>query len=202
MQDIDFDCINDYLKDNNSLIFPTETVYGIWCDARNDSAVQNLLNLTHRPQEKGINVLCASLQMIEEYAYIRYPLEKKIIQKFMPWPLTIILDSKHVLSWLVEQSNGTIWVRIPDHSIALDIIKQYGSWLATKSANASGHVAPVSFDMIDNYFCKKNVMMVDGGTCPLCVASTIVRVIDKNNFTILRQGSITEEDIRETIEVI
>jgi L-threonylcarbamoyladenylate synthase len=195
MQDIDFDFINNYLKNHNSLIFPTETIYGIWCDARSDRAVQRLLDLTYRPQDKGIITLCSSLQMIEEYAYIRYDLERKIIQKFMPWPLTIILDSRHILSSLVEQPNSTIWVRIPNHPIALALIRHYGSWLVTKSANISGRLPPINFDMIDPYFTTQGIMMIDGWSCPLCIASTIVHVIDEHHFTILREGSITHEDI-------
>jgi len=199
MQELDYQIINHYLKSGKSLIFPTETVYGLWCDAMSDHAIQQLLELTFRPQEKGITTLCSSIEMIEDYAVIRFESERKLIQKLMPWPLTIILDSKHVLSPVLEQSNGTIGVRIPDHEIALSIIHQYGHGLATKSANITGWVPPISIDMIDPYFRENEIMIIDGWFCPLRIASTIVRCSSETEFEILRQGSITEEDIREVL---
>lgn len=107
------------------MIFPTDTVYGIGCDASNEQAVQDLFELTERPVHKGMIVLCDSLRMIEQYAEIRFDLEKRMIENCMPGPLTIILDSKHELSPILEQANGTIGMRIPDHDIALDLITSF-----------------------------------------------------------------------------
>jgi L-threonylcarbamoyladenylate synthase len=84
MQELNFELINKYLEENNSLIFPTETVYGLGCDARSDIAVQNLLELTFRPQEKGITTLCDSVDMIEKYGIIRFQSERELIKRFMP----------------------------------------------------------------------------------------------------------------------
>jgi L-threonylcarbamoyladenylate synthase len=199
MQYIDHSLINDYLKSWKSLIFPTETVYGLWCDATSDEAVTSLLSLTFRPQEKGITTLCDSSDMIEKYAIIRFESERKVITKFMPWPLTIVLESRHVLSPLLEQANGTIGVRIPDHEIPLSLIHHYWHGLATKSANITGWVPPVSTNMIDPYFIEQNTMIIDGWVCSLCVASTIVCFSSETDFEVLRQGSITEEEIREVL---
>jgi L-threonylcarbamoyladenylate synthase len=199
MQHLDYTLIDHYLQSEKSLIFPTETVYGLGCDAKSDRAVQNLLELTFRPQEKWITTLCDSMEMIEQYAVIRFESERHIMKKFMPWPLTIILDSKHVLSPLLEQSNGTIGVRIPDHDIVLWIIRHYGHGLATKSANITGWTPPTSTDMIDPYFIAYQIMIIDGWICPLRIASTIIRFHSEKEFEILRQGSITEEKIREVL---
>ena len=202
MQELDYTTINHYLISGRSLIFPTETVYGLGCDATSDRAVQNLLDLTFRPQEKGITTLCDSVEMIEIYGTIRFESEKKVIKKMMPWPLTIILDSKHVLSPLLEQSNGTIGIRMPDCRIALDIIHHYGYGLATKSANITGWIPPISIDMVDPYFRENEIMIIDGWVCPLRIASTIVRFSSETDFQILRQGSVTEEEIREVIDIM
>jgi L-threonylcarbamoyladenylate synthase len=105
MKEVNYSKINSYLQDNNSLIFPTETVYGLGCDATSDVAIQNLLELTFRPQEKGITTLCHNVEMIESYAEIRFSAERKLMKYCMPGPLTLILPSKHVLSPLLEQSN-------------------------------------------------------------------------------------------------
>lgn len=197
MQDIQ--TIIQILSSGKPVIYPTDTVYGLWCDAANDVAVENLYTLTSRPEHKGLIVLCDSLNMIEKYGEIRFELEKRIIEHCMPWPLTLILDSRHELSALVEQPNGTLWVRIPDHDIALDIITAFGRPIATKSANRSGMVAPTDVNEIDSYFIDHWVMIIDGGICDIQIPSTIIRVIDEDDFQILRQGSMSEDEIRELI---
>jgi L-threonylcarbamoyladenylate synthase len=117
----------------------------------------------------------------------------------MPGPLTLILPSKHVLSPLLEQSNWTIWVRIPDNDIALSLIRNYGHGLATKSANITGWIPPTDCDMVDSYFIEKNIMIVDGWDCPLRIASTIVSFSSETEFEILRQGSISIDEINSII---
>ncbi len=188
------------LKEGKCLIFPTDTVYGIGCDASNEQAVQDLFELTERPVHKGMIVLCDSLRMIEQYAEIRFDLEKRMIENCMPGPLTIILDSKHELSPILEQANGTIGMRIPDHDIALDLITSFWSPLATKSANISGLIPPTSVDEIDDYFVEQGIMIVNGGVCDIQIPSTIVRVTDEDDFQIVRQGSMTEDEIRELVD--
>ena len=198
MQDIS--TIVQALSSGQAVIFPTDTVYGIGCDAASEQAVQNLFELTQRPEHKGMIVLCDSLRMIEQYADIRFDLEKKIIENCMPGPLTLILDSKHELAPMLEQSNGTLGVRIPDHDMALDIITEFSSPIATKSANVSWLLPPTSVDEIDEYFIEEGIPVIDGWVCDIQVPSTIVRVIDDDDFQIIRQGSMSEDEIRELID--
>lgn len=198
MQDISLGI--EALNSGEPLIFPTDTVYGIGCDAANEKAVQNLFELTERPEHKGMIVLCDSLKMMEQYAEIRFDLEKRIIENCMPGPLTIILDSKHELSPMLEQANGTIGMRIPDHDVALDLITWFGSPIATKSANISGLIPPTSVDEIDEYFIDEGVVVIDGGLCDIQIPSTIIRVMDEDDFQIIRQGSMSEEEIRELVD--
>lgn len=188
------------LSSGQPIIFPTDTVYWLWCDASNDTAVQYIFELTNRPEEKWLVVLCDSLRMIEQYAEIRFDLEKRIIESCMPWPLTIILDSKHELSSMTEQSNGTLGVRIPDHDMALDIITAYWKPISTKSANMTGMLPPTNIDEIDEYFVDEGILIIDGGEADVQIPSTIIRVIDDDDFQIIRQGSMSEEEIRELID--
>lgn len=196
----DFSPILQALSKGQPVIFPTDTVYGLWCDASNEQAVHNIYNLTNRPEAKGLVVLCDSLTMIEQYADIRFDLEKRMIQECMPWPLTLVLDSKHELYSMVEQWNGTLAVRIPDHDITLDIITKFGKPIGTKSANLSGMMPPTSVDEIDEYFVDEGILIIDGWISDIQIPSTIVRVVDEENFQILREWSISEDEIRELIE--
>lgn len=197
MQDIS--TIVKELSSGKSIIFPTDTVYGIGCDAANEQAVQDLFELTERPDHKGMIVLCDSLRMIEQYTDIHFDLERKIIENCMPGPITLILDSKHELSPMLEQANGTLGVRIPDHDIALDIITAFWSPVATKSANVSWLMPPTSVDEIDKYFIDQWVVIIDGWICDIQIPSTIIRVTDEDDFQIIRQGSMTEDEIRDLI---
>lgn len=182
------------------VIFPTDTVYGLWCDAGNEDAVEYIYDLTDRPEAKGLVVLCDSLAMIEQYADIRFDIEKRMIMYCMPWPLTLVLDSKHELCSMVEQGNGTLAVRIPDHDISLDIISKFWKPIGTKSANLTGMLPPTSVEEIDEYFIEEDIIVIDGWVSDIQIPSTIVRVVDENNFQILRQGSMTEDEIRELID--
>ncbi len=188
------------LADGKSIIYPTDTVYGIGCDASNEQAVQYIFDITDRPSVKWLIILCDSVEMIEQYAEIHFETERKIIENGMPWPLTLVLDSKHELPLLLEQANGTIGVRIPDHDLALDIISWFWKPLATKSANRAGLLPPTNADEIDPYFAEQWIEILDDGEVDIQVPSTIVRVIDEGQFQILREWSITEDDIRELID--
>lgn len=198
MQDIS--TIVDALSSGQSVIFPTDTVYWLWCDAANDDAVQYIFELTNRPEEKWLVVLCDSSRMIEQYADIRFDLERRIVENCMPGPITLILDSKHELSSMVEQSNGTLGVRIPDHDMALDIITSFGRPIATKSANMTGMIPPTDVDEIDEEFIDEGILIIDWWVADIQIPSTIIRVTDEDEFQILRQGSMTEEEIRELID--
>ena len=190
----------DILKQGELLIFPTDTVYGLGCDASSEEAVQQVFDITNRPLGKWLIILCSSLEMIERYAEIRSEAEKTIIEEAMPGSVTLILDSKHELPSLLEQANGTIGVRIPDHDLALSIIEWLDCPLATKSANLSGLLPPTDVDEIDEFFVEQWVAILDGGEVDVQVPSTIVRISEEWHLQILREGAVSEEELRDLIE--
>ena len=186
----------DLLRQGEAVAFPTETVYGLWCDARNVNGVRKILSLKNRPDDKGINVLCNSLEMIEQIGYVRYDLERKLIQKHMPGPLTVILDSLGSVSDKVAREDGTIWVRIPDCKITLSLITQFGYWLATTSANKSGGISPITAWEVSDIF-QDTVFCIDGGRCDIGIESTIVRVVDEYTIHIIRSWAISQDTITQ-----
>lgn len=189
------------LEQEKSIIFPTDTVYWIGCDATNPEALQNLLTLTQRPSHKWLIILCDSLEMIEQYAEINSPLEKLIIEELMPGALTLILDSKNELPSIVGKPNGTIWVRIPDEDVTLDLISKFWKPIATKSANITGMLPPTEVNEIDRIFIDAWITIIDGWVSDIQMPSTILRITDDDNFQILRSGSVTEEEIRDTLDI-
>ena len=187
------------LKDDGIVIFPTETVYGIGANALSINAVGKIYKIKQRPQNKAINIMVANAQEIEKYATIQNNIEKKIIQNFMPGPITIILNKKQIIPDIVTAGNKKVGIRIPQNEIALELLKKCKLPIAAPSANISGEKSGIDIEGIKNDFEGKVDIFIDGGKSDLAQASTIVEVID-NKIVIHRQGAITENEINKKIE--
>lgn len=186
------------LLNNGDLVaFPTETVFGIGVIFDNEIAYQNLINVKRRPPEKPFSLMLSSVEDIDKYAYVN-SLAKKVIDKFLPGQLTIILKGKENLPKWVVSKDGNVGIRVPDFEIANELIKLTGKPLLVPSANHAGetpcHTSGEVLDTLDD-----EVSAVIEGVSTSNVASTIVQ-IDNNNITIIREGVITKEDIYNCIE--
>ena len=184
--------INEVLDHDGILIFPTDTVYGIACNCFSIEGLKKLYAFKNRPLSKPINVLTDSLAKIELVAKEMSPLEKKLAEKYLPGDLTLILDKKENVPDLLTSSLPTIGVRIPNHPIALSILENYPYPLATSSVNLAGDSPGVEVEDFIEEFQKKVNIIVDGGKCPIGLASTIVRV-EGEEVKILRQGKLRVE---------
>lgn len=89
--------ISNIIKENGVVIFPTETVYGMGGNALSEEAIRKIYSIKERPKEKALNILVKNVSEIEKYAEITNDLERKIINNFMPGPITIILKKKKVI---------------------------------------------------------------------------------------------------------
>lgn len=186
------------IKDGGIVIFPTETVYGIGANGLNAEAVKKIYDLKKRPLSKPINLLVNSIEMIEKVAKDITPLEYAIIKEFFPGPLTMILKKKEIVPDIVTAGGATVGVRMPANEIALELIKKAGVPLATPSANISDKPSKTNIKDVMKDFPKGVDCFIDGGESRIGVASTIVQVIDGVPH-ILRQGTITEEQIKKLI---
>ena len=186
------------IKDGGIVIFPTETVYGIGANGLNAEAVKKIYDLKKRPLSKPINLLVNSIEMIEKVAKDITPLEYAIIKEFFPGPLTIILQKKDVVPDIVTANGTTVGVRMPANEIALELIKKAGVPLATSSANISDRPSKTNIKDVMSDFSEGVDCCIDGGESKIGIASTIVQVINGVPH-ILRQGTITEEQINRLI---
>lgn len=186
------------IKDGGIVIFPTETVYGIGANGLNAEAVKKIYDLKKRPLSKPINLLVNSIEMIEKVAKDITPLEYAIIKEFFPGPLTIILQKKDVVPDIVTANGTTVGVRMPANEIALELIKKAGVPLATSSANISDRPSKTNIKDVMSDFSEGVDCFIDGGESKIGIASTIVQVINGVPH-ILRQGTITEEQINRLI---
>lgn len=178
------------------IVFPTDTVYGIGASIFSPKALDKIFEIKNRPTDKSLIVLCADELQLEE---IVGPLSvdvKKIIDAFLPGGLTLILKCYMSLPEEITRGKQTIGVRIPDHPLALELLKEFGP-LATTSANISGEPSPTKIDMLNPVIQRVNYVFDDGETKQQ-IPSTILDCT-KDEFVILREGAITLEEIQKVL---
>lgn len=183
----------DILNNNGIVIFPTETVYGIGGNALSDEVADRIYEVKQRPRDKAINILVSSKDEIEKYAKINSSIEKKIIEKYMPGPITLILEKKEGFGEAFTKDDSTIGVRIPDSNIIQEILRKVDFPLIAPSANISGMPSGIDAKDIMKDFDGKVDAIIDGGKAKLGAASTIVKV-ENEEIKVLRQGSLVIEE--------
>lgn len=187
------------LDNNGVIIFPTETVYGIGGKATSKSVIDRVYNSKRRPRDKAVNILVSNINEIEKYAVISSDIERKIINNFMPGPITIILKKRADFGDDFTADNNTIGVRIPDNKIVNAILSNIDFPLIAPSANISGKPSGIKPQDIIKDFENSVDIIIDGGDAKDGLSSTIVKV-DGNDVQILRQGKITLEEIKSKIK--
>ena len=189
----------DILNENGIIIFPTETVYGIGGNATSGEVVEKVYLAKHRPRAKAVNILVKNRNEIEKYAQITSDVERKIIDAFMPGPITIILKKNDGFGEGFTQEDNTIGVRIPDNKIINTILDRIDFPLIAPSANISDKPSGINVNQIADDFKDSVDAIIDGGDAKLGLSSTIVKV-ENEEIEILREGKVTKEEILEKIK--
>ena len=194
-----------FLQAGKVIAYPTETVYGLGCDAFNGLANKKIFKIKGRASDKALPVLVSSVSMLKKYFKINN-LAKQLINKYWPGPLTLVLDfnengKKKFQS--INKKNYSGAVRISSSDIATKIIKKLGSPLVSTSANPSGEPAALDTQTISRYFKnKKNKpdIIIEGGNLKESKGSTIV---DARNgeIKILRQGDLRVYKVKKFIKL-
>lgn len=198
---INYDEIGAELKKGKLIIYPTDTVYGIGGIITNENTIKNIYKAKDRSFSSPLIALVSNTNKIEEIAFINEKNKEKIeklIKKFWPGGLTIILESKNIVPPIMISNGKTVGVRMPNHETALKIIESAGGILPTTSANISGEATPRSYEELDNEFKKRVDIVIDGGKCPIGTASTIIDMSNEN-IKILREGAISQKQIEMVI---
>jgi len=186
------------IKQGKIVVFPTETVYGIGTNGLNEQAVKKLYEVKQRPLNKPISLLVSNMEMVNEIAKDITKIEYKIMEKFFPGPLTIILKKKDIVPDIVTAGQDTVGIRMPSGEIARKLVEMAGLPIAAPSANITGEPSGTNLQEIKKHFEGKADYFIDDGDSELGVSSTIVKVVD-GKLQILRQGSITLEQIEKEI---
>ena len=188
----------ELIKKGKIVVFPTETVYGIGTNGLNQEAVKKLYQVKQRPLNKPITLLVSNMEMVNLVAKDISEIEYKIMEKFFPGPLTIILKKKDVVPDIVTAGGQTVGIRMPRGEVARKLVELAGAPIAAPSANITGEPSGTNLKEIEKHFKEKVDFYIDGGESELGLASTIVQVVN-GKPQILRQGSITLEEIEKEI---
>jgi len=196
------------LRDGFLVAFPTETVYGLGADATNESAVSRIFEIKGRPLDHPVIVHINSIEQIEHWAFNVPKYAYALADKYWPGPMTLILNrSSNAKDWITGGQN-TVGIRIPNHEIALLLLKEFkkiGSGaIAAPSANKFGKVSPTSYQHVKEELSEDlsaNDMILDGGISSIGIESTIIDCT-QDQPKILRPGFITNKMIEETTGLI
>lgn len=184
----------DLLKNGGVVAFPTETVYGLGASVWNEAAIRQVFELKGRPADNPLIVHVSCYPHVKQLALDISPDARLLMQKFWPGPLTLVFRKTAAVPEIVSGGLPTVAVRMPNHALALDLIRQAGP-LVGPSANKSGRPSPTRAAHIREDF-GSTIPVVDGGECQIGLESTVLDV-SSTPFRILRPGVITAEIILE-----
>lgn len=180
------------VKKGGVIVYPTDTVYGLGCNPFNEDAVKRLFRIKGE-RTKPLPILASNIKEIEKIAQTTET-TIKLVKKFWPGPLTIVLPKKPSLPNIVTCNLGSVAVRVPNHQVALELIRLSGGLLVGTSANKSGKKPPrTALDAAERIGEEVDVIL-DGGSTPIGASSTVIDLTEERP-KILRQGPIEIDDI-------
>ena len=186
------DLFEKELEAGRAVILPTETVYGIFAKALDQEAVDYIYELKRRPREKALNLNVADEEDVRIYSKNQPSYLTKLIESFLPGPLTIILQANEKVPEWIHSGMSTVGFRMPVHPKTLELIRKYGP-LVGPSANLSGHASGTKYKAIVKEFDQVIPGFEDDAF--LTGQDSTILDISGAKARILRQGSITKADL-------
>ncbi|MCK3920662.1 threonylcarbamoyl-AMP synthase [Streptococcus suis] len=193
------DKLRTILENGGAVILPTETVYGLFAQALNEDAVNRVYQLKQRPRDKAMNLNVSNLNDIYFFSQNTPFFLEKLYNRFMPGPLTIILNSNKNVPFWVNSGLDTVGFRLPNHEQTLRLISETGP-LIGPSANISGNESGKKFSDIQAQF-SVDLPGIEDDQALTGIDSTILD-LSGQKARILRQGAISREEIQKAIPEI
>lgn len=179
--------------------FPTETVYGLGGDALDPDASRKIYAAKGRPSDNPLIVHIAEFDDMKRVAREVPEQAKKLADAFWPGPLTMIVWKSDAVPEATTGGMQTVAVRMPNHSVALELIRRSGCLIAAPSANTSGRPSPTEAQHVAEDLSGKIAMILDGGPVGIGIESTIIDLTEEKPM-ILRPGYITPEMLSEVLQ--
>lgn len=184
----------ELIRAGETVAFPTETVYGLGADARNESAVARIFEAKGRPNDNPLIVHVADKEQILSVAAEISPAAQKLIDAFMPGPITVVMPKRPDIPLCVTGGLDTVGVRLPVHEGARRFLRACGCPIAAPSANSSGKPSPTTARHVWDDLKNKIPLILDGGACGGGVESTVISVCGSVPL-LLRPGLVTAEQL-------
>lgn len=184
----------DLLRGGGLVAFPTETVYGLGANALDPAAVVRVFAAKGRPEDNPLIVHIPDGSELERVARDIPPLARTLAASFWPGPLTMVLQAAPGVPRETTGGLDTVAVRVPDHPVAIALLREAGVPVAAPSANRSGRPSPTAADHVMADLGGRIDAVVDGGPCTIGVESTVVDVRNPDPM-VLREGAVTREDL-------
>ncbi|MEH7082320.1 L-threonylcarbamoyladenylate synthase [Neobacillus drentensis] len=189
----------NFLRDNEVVALPTETVYGLGGNAESDVAVEKIFAAKGRPSDNPLIIHIADKNQLKAFVAEVPEKAERLIEAFWPGPLTIIFKRiEGVLSETATAGLATVAVRMPDHPVALALLKSCGLPIAAPSANSSGKPSPTTAEHVLDDLNGKIAGVIDGGATGIGVESTVVDCTEEIPV-ILRPGGVTKEQLKSVV---
>jgi len=185
-----------FLEEGELVAIPTETVYGLAANALDEKAVLKIYAAKNRPQFNPLILHVANLDQLQKLVLDIPAACEKLLIELSPGPITFLLPKSDLVPDLVTAGSHFVAIRIPNHSLTLELLSQLDFPLAAPSANPSGYVSPVTAEHVMDGLNQKLPYILDGGTCQIGLESTIVG-FDGDKVIIHRLGGISVEQIRD-----
>jgi len=181
------------------VVLPTDTVYGIGCDAFDSEAVSALLAAKGRGRDMPVPVLVGSWHTVDGLVRSVSPQARELVRAFWPGGLSLVVEQAPSLAWDLGDTSGSVMIRMPLHPVAIELLREVGP-MAVSSANISGMPPATMVGEARDQLQDKVAVYLDGGLADHAVASTIVDLTGETP-RILREGAITAADIAEVLDV-
>ncbi|MEU2490950.1 L-threonylcarbamoyladenylate synthase [Streptomyces sp. NPDC007883] len=186
------------LRAGGLVALPTETVYGLGANAEDPVAVARIFQVKGRPPSHPLIVHIAAAEQLDDWVAEVPPAARLLAERFWPGPLTLVLRRGHRVPLEATGGLETVAVRVPDHPVALALLKAFGGGVTAPSANRFGSVSPTTADHVRAELGNAVDFVLDGGSCEVGVESTIVDVTGEMP-SILRPGGVTREDLEAVL---
>ena len=182
------------IRGGGLVAFPTETVYGLGANALDESAIERIYRVKGREHDKPLALLVADRDTAGKLGARIPDFAFRLMEEYWPGPLTLIFEASAIVPSSVKGPGGTIGVRMPDHPVALELIRSSDLPLAATSANPSGEISPTTADEVGKTLGARIDLIIDGGGTAVKIPSTVIDVTG-DRPVIVREGNLSREQV-------
>ncbi len=190
----------DILRRGGLVAYPTETVYGLAASAFDDTAIARVFDAKGRPHGQPLPVQIASAEEVEALAHDISPAARTLLAAFFPGPLTLVFRRQPAVSLTITGDGETVGLRMPDHPVALGVLRAFGGPLVCPSANTTGRRAAMSAADVLEDLDGRIDLVLDGGPTTDRTPSTVLDV-SVSPAKIIREGKISRAQLEAYLEL-